>query len=60
MQLLFFFSYEWIVPIQWMKNGEQQAMYWLETKNSKQWSQTKDKNMLRFTLKKKDSVVQLK
>ncbi|XP_060783107.1 alanyl (membrane) aminopeptidase b, tandem duplicate 1 [Neoarius graeffei] len=29
------FNYEWIVPIQWMKNGEQQAMYWLETKNNR-------------------------
>ncbi|KAK2838304.1 hypothetical protein Q7C36_013118 [Tachysurus vachellii] len=27
------FNYEWIVPIQWMKNGDKQDIYWLKTKN---------------------------
>ncbi|XP_027016691.1 alanyl (membrane) aminopeptidase b, tandem duplicate 1 [Tachysurus fulvidraco] len=27
------FNYEWIVPIQWMKNGDKQNIYWLKTKN---------------------------
>ncbi|TTJ07847.1 Aminopeptidase N [Bagarius yarrelli] len=28
------FSYEWIVPIQWMKNGDKQKIHWLMTKES--------------------------
>ncbi|KAK3564167.1 hypothetical protein QTP86_009424 [Hemibagrus guttatus] len=27
------FKYEWIVPIQWMKTGQKQDIYWLKTKN---------------------------
>ncbi|MCI4380406.1 hypothetical protein PGIGA_G00239860 [Pangasianodon gigas] len=28
------FNYEWIVPIQWMKNGAQQNIYWMMNKNT--------------------------
>lgn len=32
----FSFSYEWIVPIQWMKNDAQQNIFWLESKTGEQ------------------------
>ncbi|KAF5892696.1 aminopeptidase N-like, partial [Clarias magur] len=28
------FNYEWIVPIQWMKNGAKQNIFWLESKTA--------------------------
>ncbi|XP_017329198.1 alanyl (membrane) aminopeptidase b, tandem duplicate 1 [Ictalurus punctatus] len=28
------FAYEWIVPIQWMKGGAKQNIYWMETKTA--------------------------
>ncbi|MCJ8734507.1 hypothetical protein PDJAM_G00236430 [Pangasius djambal] len=28
------FNYEWIVPIQWMKNGSQQSIFWMMNKST--------------------------
>lgn len=56
---IFFLRYEWIVPIQWMKNGMKQDMYWLENKNGKQRHQTKNKNMMRYSLRKDSGLQQI-